>query len=77
ALAPITADQARTAAVEFLTSRKAIDSADTVSATQDGDVITVVFDQPVREFTGEHRAHDRAELTYDRAGRGLLSVRMS
>ncbi|MEU0881363.1 hypothetical protein ABZ345_22355 [Lentzea sp. NPDC005914] len=73
--AALTASEAREKAVEFLVSRKAISAAQAVSVRETGDAITVAFDQPVRELTGDHRTHARAELTFDRAGG--LSVRMS
>lgn len=76
--AALTAQEARTAAVDFLTARKALNSnANAISVQENGTTLTVVIRGAVREITGDRRTHERAELTFDRASRDLLSVHMS
>ena len=75
--AALTAQDARTAAVDFLKSRKALAAADTVSVQETDATLTVTIKGVVSEFTGDHRSFQRADLEFDRAGRRLLSVRMS
>lgn len=77
-VAKLTALEARTAAVDFLTARKALaGSAVGVSVQEDEATVAVSVEGAVSEFTGERRSHDRAELKFDRASHELLSVHMS
>ncbi|WP_112277021.1 hypothetical protein [Lentzea terrae] len=76
--AAMTAQDARTAAVDFLATRKALAaSADAISVQDNGTALTVTIKGAVRELTGDRRPHERADLTFDRASHALLSVHMS
>ncbi|WP_157984902.1 hypothetical protein [Lentzea terrae] len=76
--AALTAQDARTAAVDFLVARKALaGTAETVSVQETEATLTVTIKGAVSEFTGDHRSFQRADLEFDRASHQLLSVRMS